>query len=507
MATTVNFFPDIDGFYARSRTSGTVYSLGAYTTNWTTTNSTSTLIASEFFTTDRYVLRIAPNTTADIVLALASTELTKSDCGKTLSFNCQIKPPKDVVVTTTLSIDGQAVPDGHTSSIPGLVYNAIQSNTVVVPDDNEIHYASIEISISGHQNDNIYFTHPNLIDNLAFYRNYFVAAARNLMPDFYWEIDSAQTFPTAPLHRLMDILTTEANESRREFKEIIPYEIYESNNFPIDGETWKNSTLVSPLYVRDEYVTWLAQFTGNKIIKNVTDANGDLFFTDMNRARSFIEWQLLDSAYGRSAGTRKALLDAVSQVLGKTKDTSNSTYSVSLTPNYQDDPWSILIQTLDNETPDASTGDASQLVLRAAEPAKPLGFKLYHNTVTEFFFTLNDITYGVLDEFALGDVSLPDAAPNISSASVSADAVSLSFIPLSSTANDGGGVISNYMYALSTNGGSTYSSYQALSPAKGSPPITITGLSSGTSYYVKLKAINEAGTSTFQSTPASFTTL
>ena len=107
----------------------------------------------------------------------------------------------------------------------------------------------------------------------------------------------------------------------------------------------------------------------------------------------------------------------------------------------------------------------------------------------------------------MGPVILPTAAVDVLSASVSTDAAVLTFLPLSATGDDGGGVISNYEYALSTDGGSSYGAYQTLSPAKGSPPITITGLSSGQLYHVKLKAINEAGTSTFESTGFSFTTL
>ena len=507
MATTVNFLSDKQGLYSYSRATQNTVNIDSYDYEWSTTNSTSSLIATEFFTVDRYTIRIAPSTTSDIVLSLSSVELVKSDNGKTLSFNCRIKPPSEVTITATLSIDGQTVPDGHLSTIPGGIYNAIQSNTVVVPDDGIVHYASIEINIAGHQNQNIYFTHPNLIDDRAFYSNYFVAAARNLMPDFYWEIDSAQTFPTAPLHKLMDILTTRANESRLEFQEIFPYEIYEYNQVSLDTESWKYSTLVNPSFVKTEYIPWLAQFTGNKIVKNITDGNGNLHFADSNRARGFLEWQLGESSYGRGAGTRKALISAASQVLGQTKDLEDSTYSVSLTANYLNDPWSILIQTLENETPDASTGDSSVLVLTAVEPARPLGYKIYHNTISEFFFTLNDITYGILDDFQLGDVSLPTAAPSISSASVGATAVTLYFAPLSATGDDGGGVISNYQYSLSTNGGSTYGAYQVLSPGKGSPPITITGLSSSQAYYVKLKAINEAGVSTFESAAFAFTTL
>jgi hypothetical protein len=71
---------------------------------------------------------------------------------------------------------------------------------------------------------------------------------------------------------------------------------------------------------------------------------------------------------------------------------------------------------------------------------------------------------------------------------------------------DGGGIISNYEISISTDGIS-YGAYTPLSPPKGSPPITIAGLSSSTNYFVKLKAVNEAGVSDVESSPVTFTTL
>jgi hypothetical protein len=140
------------------------------------------------------------------------------------------------------------------------------------------------------------------------------------------------------------------------------------------------------------------------------------------------------------------------------------------------------------------------------EPARPMGYRIFHTTVDEFYLTLDDLSYGRLGEVQLGPVVLPTSAIDVTSASVGATAATFYFLPLSATGGDGGGVISNYEYALSTNGFS-FGAYQALSPAKGSPPITITGLNSGQLYYVKFKAINEAGTSEEESTAFVFTTL
>jgi len=58
---------------------------------------------------------------------------------------------------------------------------------------------------------------------------------------------------------------------------------------------------------------------------------------------------------------------------------------------------------------------------------------------------------------------------------------------------DGGSPITNYEYALSTNGGATYGAFTALSPADATSPIDIGGLANNTTYSIKLRAISANG--------------
>ena len=61
----------------------------------------------------------------------------------------------------------------------------------------------------------------------------------------------------------------------------------------------------------------------------------------------------------------------------------------------------------------------------------------------------------------------------------------------SSNLATGGATITDYKYAWSTNGGGTWSSW--VSAASTSSPVVITGLTNGTAYQVKLRAVNEVG--------------
>ena len=55
--------------------------------------------------------------------------------------------------------------------------------------------------------------------------------------------------------------------------------------------------------------------------------------------------------------------------------------------------------------------------------------------------------------------------------------------------------VTNYEYRTSTNGGSTYGSWTALSPVDTASPITISSLTNGTAYTVQVRAVNGVDTS------------
>jgi len=99
-------------------------------------------------------------------------------------------------------------------------------------------------------------------------------------------------------------------------------------------------------------------------------------------------------------------------------------------------------------------------------------------------------------------VGVPDAPTALSATPLSTTSVSIAF----TAGSQNGSIISNYKYALSTNGGSTYSEYAALDPADAVTPITISGLTGATTYHIKLKAVADFGDSV-DSSAVSVTTL
>jgi hypothetical protein len=269
-------------------------------------------------------------------------------------------------------------------------------------DEEETYNFDISITLTGHGGEPIYFTSPHLIEDFLYYSNPYVYDARSSMPDFYWDIDLEQTNPSAPLHRLMDCLMTGARDVLDEYHRIYHYE---PRQLAVLSDQYTNnnahSTLVNPKYVDSKNAPWLSQFNGHKLKKNIKYLYNGLedetyttpqdMFTSAGAVEAFVKWQLSTGYYGRAAGTTDAIREATKQVLHFTKDGEASTYFVSITPQYQSDPFKILIQTLINETFDCQEdGEESYAILDAVEMAKPMGFKIYHQAVEKVEFRVGD---------------------------------------------------------------------------------------------------------------------
>ena len=102
---------------------------------------------------------------------------------------------------------------------------------------------------------------------------------------------------------------------------------------------------------------------------------------------------------------------------------------------------------------------------------------------------------------SLTTLSTPSAPTGLSASNITITTVDISF----TAGAQGGSAISNYEYALSTNGGSSYGAFTALDPADASSPITISGLTHSTAYYIKLRAVSSIGAGV-ESSALSFTT-
>ncbi len=386
-----------------SDANGRTLSLSGYAHDWEIDSGTFSLISTDYLVDSRYSFRISPSSTADIKLTLLDVPLVLKDNGDTLSFNCRVKASADVTVSSLLYVNSvQATDIARNETFSAGSYNGAHSNTSSVPDNEVVNFANIEITISGHQAKTVYVTCPHLINDLAFYENPFVPSVKQFMPDFYFEYDSVAEFPSYPLYRLVDILTSAAGDTRLEHDAMWGYENDEILIKEGMTSQWANSVLTSPRSIRNDYIPWAMQFVGANVVGNIQLADGTLYFNNPQSIREFLEWQLSSGFFGSNAGTRRAIIRAVQQVTTRTVDGEQSTQSVSVSPRYNGDPFALHIQTLTNETVDADEGETSLAVMAIATLAKPAGFLLTHNTVDEFLFTLDDPALGLFDDLAWG---------------------------------------------------------------------------------------------------------
>ena len=403
MPTTLNLFDRKNGLYLRDE-DNVYFPVGSQDNLlWTPTNCVISIVSSDFLTNNRLVMKLSDHTYQVISARLTNYSLNLADNGHKISFNCKVKCVTGVYVTVSTVIDGnQTTSQGRTTQVLSGQYSAVHSEVIDVPDDNIVHTITIIISISGNESSSdVFITHTNLIYDLDFHQNPFVGMMRNYFPDFYWDIDGQQSAPSYPFYKLLDALSHAAGDSVLMRSRMYGFDNEEILNPDLQTDFWAKSVLTTPELASFEYGPWLSQFTGQPLKKNIQLKDGSFYFDNDAKIQEFIVWQLSGSKFGRAAGSKSALIDSVKQVLQRTKNGNPSTRSAVFTSKYQGNPFQIRIQTLENETVDAGVGESSYLVLAAAEFARPMGFMLFHNTVSVFFFTLDDESLGVIGSFQI----------------------------------------------------------------------------------------------------------
>jgi uncharacterized membrane protein len=270
VARTVNLLSDGNALLRFSSSDGANIGISSVSYDWEADNATLSISGNDFIVNTRYVLIAAPNDSDDIVIRLPAIPLNIADNGRVLSANMRLKVNSPVIVDALLYIDSasasySAVSQSYTSGL----YSAVHTNQVSVPDDGNVHTATIQITVSGHSTNPVHMTMPHIIHDMAIFENPFVRRSRTFLPDFYFEIDSAQTQPSYPFFRLVDILTSAAGETVLEHDRMYGVEVGQVQLPEQTAEYWARSTLVSPRSVRDNYIPWLAQFTGGPLRQNI----------------------------------------------------------------------------------------------------------------------------------------------------------------------------------------------------------------------------------------------
>lgn len=168
---------------------------------------------------------------------------------------------------------------------------------------------------------------------------------------------------------------------------------------------------------------------------------------------------------------------------------SETTVSVSFTAPAGDTPTNLLYALSTN----GGSTYSAYTALSPADFTSPItisGLTANQAYVVKFKSFMDGEESG--ESETLSFTTLAAAPTGLSASGVTSSTVNISF----TQGTGGGATITNYKYALSTNNGSTYGSYTALSPADATSPITITGLSTGITYAIKIRAVNAGGDGT-----------
>lgn len=228
---------------------------------------------------------------------------------------------------------------------------------------------------------------PNLVNDTVWNQNPVLLNLKRFMPDFYFEYDGKQTDPVYPMFRYIDVMTDSIADTMLLYSEWFEYDAREVQTGYTKADLFTKSRLTNHLAVYKENIDWLAQFSGAKLKKQIYVADNPII-SEID-LKAFEQAQLSPAIYGRGAGTQSAIRTAVKFVLTGTK-------SVVISQRYEGDPWTIKITTLTSQSP------SSEVILAAVEEARPLGYAIVHEAVTDLNFVLGDPEYGRLGNESLG---------------------------------------------------------------------------------------------------------
>jgi hypothetical protein len=329
-------------------------------------NGSFVVTGENFFCSSHYVLKINPTNKEPITLRLdfdtETIPFNSQDIGQRFVFtcvlNCNLGNPQ---VSALICNYNDGCNPANTRNLIGGSWDAVRSNALVVTGLEEgVDSYGITVTISNHSPNfnildtspthtplsTIYLSTPNLVNDSAWANNPVIQNMRPFLPGLYESYDSNEVDPTWPFFRLVDVLTDTMADSMFLYSDWFQHEKSElPTNFSA-ADIGTRSRLTDYNNIRDENLEWIAQFSGNKIIKQLYDSNNTGIITD---TEGYKIAQLYPAIYGTNAGTQYALRAATQFVLTGDKTVSISQrYDAGSGAN----PWNIRITTLGSETPD-----------------------------------------------------------------------------------------------------------------------------------------------------------
>lgn len=231
--------------------------------------------------------------------------------------------------------------EGKTKQIQAGTWGAIRSNILNLKSITGTAHR-LDITITAYEGHPIRISTPNIVNDDVWAANPVIQSMRPYIPDFYSEYDAREQDPTFPFFRFTDVLTNTIADTMFTYSEWYQFDTQDIIQGDSKADLSTRSRLTNYKAVYEENVEWLAQFSGNKLKKQLYVSDQPVVPT-LNLP-AFREWQLFPAGYGRNAGTQGSIKQAARFVLSGTK-------SVIIGQHVDGNPWKIRVTTLASETP------------------------------------------------------------------------------------------------------------------------------------------------------------
>lgn len=386
-------------------------------TAWTVVNGSLGIDLNEHKNVGSGSLVVTPSSASPVVrfnynLASPTAITSLNFIGDRAESYVWIRATKNVTITPTITLtrvmngtpqaEDIITGTGELVNITSGEWYLVRTNPFDIPlsPENALYNVTLQYTFVSPQfaTTTIYINKPTVYNQLAFLRNFYVMDCWDFLPQIFKDNDLETPLPSYPLIRLAEIGMA-AHGILYDLGRGFQYNDISEGKDATDTETL--SLLVDTDRAPREYMPWLAQFTGTKLLNPVAggtpwanlpagwdgidaidttvDANDSVawgalqgFAPEIAGLDDFFQWQIETGYYGYAAGSIAAIREATKRVLTDTK-------TCTITKHYTGSPWKILIETKLLETPDATTvGQSMDEMLQLMELSRPLGVSLTH---------------------------------------------------------------------------------------------------------------------------------
>jgi hypothetical protein len=315
-----------------------------YGATWSIVGGSLVYTGNDYYTGSHYVINASPNSlTNPIELSLDVNGVFEvDDIGESFVFSCVVFcAQKSITVNVKLFDDNGAEVDFNSKTIQAGTWTAVRSNVLEIAETSfSLTSYKVLLTVQDHGENLVRISTPNLVNDSTWALNPVIQSMRPYIPGFYESYDINETDPQYPFFRFIDVLTDGIADTMFQYSEWFQLDSREILPGFSKDDLYTRSRLTNYKAVYDENLEWLAQFSGNKLKKQLY-VDSTAIVTD---TAGFKESQLYPAIYGRGAGTQGALKEAIGFVLSGTK-------TVIIGQNAGNNPWVIRAITLASETP------------------------------------------------------------------------------------------------------------------------------------------------------------